>query len=210
MKIIAHRGLWDAEVSGNTLEAFEKAFQSNMGIETDIRDYCGKLVVSHNIAGQENFEFDRVLEMYHEMKCSFPLAINIKADGLQKLLKSSLEKYKIESYFVFDMSVPEQVVFLRQKFHTFARMSEYEQPPILVEQSDGIWMDEWQESWIDAKTIRTYRRQGKMIAVISPEIHGRENKILWEQLREFSDDDMVMLCTDVAKEAEEYFNEWKN
>ena len=48
MKILAHRGFWADEEEKNTLSAFGKAFDSGFGIETDIRDRNGELVISHN------------------------------------------------------------------------------------------------------------------------------------------------------------------
>lgn len=205
MEIIAHRGLWGTGVQGNTMEAFRQAFENDFGIETDIRDYCGKLVVSHNIALEDSFEFEKVVELYHSLGCKKPMAINIKADGIQTILSDVLKKFDIESYFVFDMSVPEQVVYLKENFKTFARMSEYEKKPVLYEQVCGVWMDEWGEPWIDVSTIKRIRDDGKLVGIISPEIHKRDNIRLWEQLKELKKDEGVFLCTDLAKEAGAFF-----
>ena len=207
MKIIAHRGMWNKREEGNTLDSFRKAFEHGYGIETDIRDYKGKLVVSHNVAEETSFEFENVLKLYSNMNSSSELAINIKADGLQGLLEKLLDRYRIENYFVFDMSIPEQVVFHREQFKVFTRMSEYETAPVLLEKSQGIWMDEWETSWINADVIRKYRSEGKLISIISPEIHGRDNSLLWNELKQFTEDSGVLLCTDIPTKVEEYFNE---
>jgi len=207
MKIIAHRGLWTKREEGNTMEGFQKAFVHGYGIETDIRDFNGILVVSHNVAADTAFPFADVLRLYSDMNCNTELAINIKADGLQILLRKELERYHIANYFVFDMSIPEQVVFHREGFQVFTRMSEWETVPVLLEKSQGIWMDEWETSWIQADVIRSYRKQDKLTAIISPEIHGRDKSSLWRELRQFNKDQGVLLCTDVPMEAEEYFHE---
>lgn len=207
MKIIAHRGMWHKREEGNTLDGFRKAFGKGFGIETDVRDYRGELVVSHNVVENDTLHFGEVLKLYKELGCKSELAINIKADGIQKLLLEDLEKYEIDNYFVFDMSIPEQVVYHRENFKTFTRMSEYETVPVLLDKAQGIWMDEWEHSWINSETIRKYKDLGKIISIISPEIHGRDKTSLWEDLLKFKNDDRVLLCTDIPLEAEVYFNE---
>lgn len=205
MKIIAHRGLWDIREEGNTIESFREAFMHGYGIETDIRDYGGRLVVSHNVAAETAFDVEDVLKIYSDIGCGSTLALNIKADGLQKLLWKELAKYRIENYFVFDMSVPEQVVFHKEKFRVFTRMSDYETVPVLLERSQGIWMDEWEKSWISAEVIQKFRNEKKIVAVISPEIHGRDQEFLWNELKRFDHDQEVLLCTDIPIKAEEFF-----
>lgn len=207
MKIIAHRGMWEKREEGNTLEGFKRAFENGYGIETDVRDYMGKLVVSHNVATERDFLFEDVLKLYSEMGCTSEIAINIKADGIQKILKDALEKYNTDNYFVFDMSIPEQVVYHREKFNAYTRMSEYETVPVLLDKSQGIWMDEWENSWINADVIRRYREKQKKISIISPEIHGRDYTFIWNELKQFVKDDGVMLCTDIPLQAKEFFYE---
>ena len=48
MKILSHRGYWKEEKEKNTIDAVRKAFDHGFGIESDIRDLDGKLVISHN------------------------------------------------------------------------------------------------------------------------------------------------------------------
>lgn len=206
MKIIAHRGLWNERKEGNTLESFKKAFEYGYGIETDVRDHHGKLVVSHDVAADPALEFEEVLKLYVGMDCRSEIAVNIKADGLQQFLKDVLKQYHIQNYFVFDMSVPEQVVYHQQDFRVFTRMSEWETIPVLIDKAQGIWMDEWENAWIQPDIIRKYRNMDKQISIISPEIHGRDAAPLWKELRQFTDDEAVILCTDIPLKAEEYFN----
>lgn len=207
MKIIAHRGMWKKREDGNTMAGFQAAFNKGYGIETDIRDYNGKIVVSHNIATEESFLFEDVLKLYKDLGGNTSLAINIKADGLQKSLKELLQQYKIENYFVFDMSIPEQVAFHKEQFKVFTRMSEFEPVPVLLDKAQGIWMDEWENSWINTDVIKKYIEKGKLISIISPEIHGRDKSVLWDNLKQFKNFDEIMLCTDIPCAAEEYFNE---
>ena len=56
LEIIAHRGLWqdtknpNDKSAQNTLKAFERAFEGGFGVETDLRDFAGQIVISHDIA----------------------------------------------------------------------------------------------------------------------------------------------------------------
>ena len=49
IKILSHRGYWKKVEEKNTIQAFENSFSHGFGLETDIRDLNGKLVVSHDI-----------------------------------------------------------------------------------------------------------------------------------------------------------------
>lgn len=204
MDILAHRGYWLNEKEKNTKVAFERAFSNGFGIETDIRDYTGKLVISHNIADTNSLQFTDFLELYLKSGSSLPLALNIKSDGLQELLKKYLVSYQIKNYFLFDMSVPEQIVYLNQNFQIFSRQSEFETSIIFYEKVQGIWMDEFAEDWIDQNSIEKHHQNKKKIGIISPEIHKKENCRLWNLLKKV-DTSSIMLCTDVPKKAREFF-----
>lgn len=205
MKIIAHRGYWVKEEEKNTLRAFRHAFSAGYGIETDIRDYTGKLVISHNIADRTCPDLEELLSLYKESGNSSPLALNIKADGLNKKLMQHIQKHLELNYFVFDMSVPEQVIYCNEGFRTFTRQSDVELTPVMYREADGIWMDEFHKSWISSTIIEQHLRSRKYLGIISSEIHGRDNRELWKILKPFTEEDQVMLCTDIPQKAEEYF-----
>jgi len=207
VKIIAHRGKWKIKEEGNTLFAFEKAFQCNMGIETDVRDYQGNLVISHDIPDSEKLLFEDVLKCYNKYQCKETIAINIKADGIYFLLEELLRKYHIQNYFVFDMSIPEQVAYKNKRINFFTRESDYETVPVMYREAYGVWMDTWENDWITNDEITKCRKDGKQVAIISPEIHQREYRNLWKLLTLFQNDDKVMLCTDIPDKAREYFHE---
>ena len=49
MQILSHRGLWHSSMERNTKDAFVRSFDAGLGTETDLRDICGKIVVSHDM-----------------------------------------------------------------------------------------------------------------------------------------------------------------
>lgn len=162
-------------------------------------------MISHNFAISDQPGLEDLLRIYQEEKTRATLALNIKADGLQGMLKELLDSYRIENYFVFDMSVPEQVVYMKEGFCTYARQSEYEKKISLYKRADGIWMDGFEQDWMTQELISEHLKNGKKIGIVSSEIHGRQEQKLWSLLKKFKDDSRVMLCTDKPLEAKGYF-----
>ena len=114
MEILAHRGFWNKKKERNTLSSFKKALEHGFGIETDLRDLDGEIIISHDppIEGYSDFiSFSQFLDIYISFESNLPLALNIKSDGLYKLLKIILEKYQIKNYFLFDMSIPDLIQY---------------------------------------------------------------------------------------------------
>jgi len=83
MIIISHRGYWLDETEKNSLAAFNRSFSLGFGTETDVRDWDGKLVISHDPANSESLSLEQLLKLYLQYPSKPTLALNIKADGLQ-------------------------------------------------------------------------------------------------------------------------------
>lgn len=210
MLILSHRGYWNQAEEKNKPPAFHRSFALGFGTELDVRDYCGKLVISHDIADSTCLEFDRFLEIYCEHDKGLYIAINIKADGLHSQLSSFLKKYSIENYFVFDMSVPDALGYLNYKIKTFTRQSEFEEVPSFYEQADGVWMDEFNGHWITALEVNRHLENGKKVCIVSPELHRRDHLAVWRDYKGLAkavSAEKLMLCTDLPEEAKEYFND---
>lgn len=135
MIVLSHRGYWKETHEKNLPVAFERSFSLGFGTETDIRDYKGELVISHDMADEKCIS---VIEIYNKYDNTLPLALNIKADGLQIKLKELIKEYNILNYFVFDMSVPDGLQYLKQNIKAFTRESEYEKIPSFYDEACGI------------------------------------------------------------------------
>lgn len=206
MEILAHRGYWKSEEEKNTEIAFERAVRCGFGIETDVRDFQGKLVISHDLADSYSQPLEVFLAMCRAQNIVCSVALNIKADGLCGLLKKTIEEYSQLNLFFFDMSVPEQVFYVECGMPVYTRQSDYEKEPVLYQEASGIWMDSWKESWIRESCIEKHLEEGKAVGIISPEIHGRDPVPLWKMIRKFKNR-RILLCTDIPQKAEEYFHE---
>ncbi len=210
MIILSHRGYWKEIYEKNQKIAFERSFSLGFGTETDIRDYKGNLVVSHDIADDKCISVKELFEIYNKFDNTLPLALNIKADGLQVKLKELLEEYNIKNYFVFDMSVPDGLQYLKQNIKSFTRESEYEKIPAFYDEAYGVWLDEFQGHWIDKEVIKKHMENNKQICIVSPDLHKREYLKEWQHYKEIEQElviDNLMICTDYPEEAKEFFNE---
>ncbi|OWS70377.1 hypothetical protein CBI30_09485 [Polynucleobacter aenigmaticus] len=206
IKIIAHRGLWFKPEEKNTLEAFERALQNGFGIETDFRDCDGELVISHDPATTDSIEANAFFDLCSKYSNTDPHAINIKSDGLQKLLAPHVVGWSHDRYFVFDMSVPDSLGYLKQNMNTFTRVSEYESYQDFDGRATGVWLDSFNAEWYGIERINEYLALGKSVAIVSPELHGRDHEALWAKIKSLYTNGMsLMLCTDLPREAKRYF-----
>ena len=64
MEIIAHRGFWKKKVDQNTQASFKMAIEYGYGIETDIRDQNGQIVISHDLPRGRMLKLKDLLDLY--------------------------------------------------------------------------------------------------------------------------------------------------
>ncbi len=212
MKIIAHRGLWETPEKQNTLSAFYAAIKRGFGIETDVRDYNGKLVISHDVPNENKQillfrDFISNISKIRQIN-KVPLAINIKSYGLGKLLHQELSNMKcLKNVFVFDMSVPDMVIYLRKNipWKVYGRLSEYESDLTLLNKVDGLWLDQFEKNWVNDSKLRELFKFNKELCIVSPELHGRSHATAWREYLPHSKNNLA-ICTDLAEEANTFFN----
>lgn len=207
LKILAHRGYWQEAQEKNSLAALERAWASGYGIETDLRDIDGTIVVCHDLPDRGALPFVNLLQAYVVRGKTSPLALNIKADGLQSAVAQALTRCQAVDYFVFDMSVPDSLSYLRAGMPVFARLSEFEPHTLLHDRAAGLWLDAFETEWWSLDLVRALRAQTKKVAIVSPELHGRPHQGVWQALRELAPEivEGLLLCTDFPEDAERFF-----
>ena len=207
MEIISHRGYWLKDYEKNTLPAFERSFSLNFGTETDIRDFYENLVISHDIANKSCMTLTDFFNSYNSNKNKLPLALNIKADGLQNMLLRHLKAHSIHNYFVFDMSIPDTIMYLNKGMNVFIRQSEYERGDSFYERASGIWLDAFENDWYTEELVKKHLNNGKKVAIVSSELHKREYLEHWTHLKSWSiiNNDNLILCTDLPEKANKFF-----
>lgn len=234
IRIIEHRAGWCSsfEELGNKAlqnieEGFRNSFSRRNGVETDIRDVLGNLVVAHCMPSGKEPTFEKILQIYREYPGAGTLAINIKCDGMQEEMKRLLSKYDVLDYFTFDMSVPDALYYIKNNLNPYIRESEHEldpetASPELYENSAGVWIDQFRHGETSRATydvLRKHLEKKKKVCIVSPELHpwGRTEARLyikaWDEYKEsfsrlneegFPLTD-IALCTDLPIQATDFF-----
>lgn len=197
--ILSHRGVWSSKVSQNSVTSFKEASKAGFGIELDVRDFMGELVVSHDVPVGKPPSFRHVLE---ELKCvnfSGHLAINVKSDGLISLL-ADLELLSEFKHFFFDMTIPELRHYKSADMKFAVRVSELEDISVsrrLLGADPIFWLDSfYSDWWLDLDWDQMFD-VGETVFVVSPELHGRKPQVVWGKVVSWIlEGRNVGICTD--------------
>ena len=210
-RIYAHRGLWDEAGMQNSLESILLALEEGFSVETDIRDFAGELVVSHDPATEESLrwlELLRSIELLQKDLNDQNFALNIKSDGLIPLFRRT--GFLHSPHFFFDFSIPEGQQYRREGLPIASRLSEYEsQTTFSFETSvPAVWLDGFHDDWYtDSPVIESFLNLNPAIPVIlvSPELHGRDFSRAWVWLRDkYVGGSNISICTDHPYKVEEF------
>jgi hypothetical protein len=208
MIVLSHRGYWLTAEEKNTPRAFARSFHLGFGTETDLRDSSGRLVISHDPPAADALPAEVFFDVHQGIEPGLPLALNVKADGLHRLVKQIVERYRLQSAFVFDMSIPDTRGYLAAGLPVFTRHSEYEPQPAFYDQATGVWMDGFESDWMSEADVARHLDAGKRVCLVSPELHGRDHRRLWERLASMRIVSYpgLMLCTDLPEDARSLFH----
>jgi hypothetical protein len=207
MNVLSHRGYWLEPGERNSAVAFERSFSRGFGTETDLRDLAGRIVISHDVAAPGAMPAEELFGLHRDHDARLPLALNVKADGLQLLLKGLLSRFDVRDAFVFDMSVPDLLQWQKTGLQVFTRHSEIEPEPACYGAAHGVWLDAFAGEWWTLDTVRRHLDAGKRVCVVSPELHGREHRRAWDLLAasDINRSAQLMICTDLPEDARRVF-----
>jgi hypothetical protein len=167
MKIISHRRNTTAELM---------ATDPKYGIEVDIRSDAGQLIIHHDpcVAGEL---FDTWIDSYRHGT----LILNVKEEGLEARLISSMRTRGIEDYFFLDQSFPFLVKWSKAGERRCAvRVSEFESIDTaltLAGKVDWVWVDCFSHFPLSADDAKALRNAGFRLCLVSPELQGRSPDI---------------------------------
>ena len=163
------------------------------GLEIDIRDYNGILVLSHDLPNEKCLSFEKFLESVNP---NTMLLINVKSTDIQQNLQEILTKYKIENYFTFDWAVPDLLKAVKNNLICAFRVSEYEKE--IIPGCTWVWVDSFHSIWYDEKYLKNLKTAGLKIALVSPELHNRDSEL--ERIRKIIKNiDVDVICTDIPE-----------
>jgi len=210
--ILAHRGLFLGQSDKNSSKSLKRALDQGFGIETDIRDLDGKVVISHDPPKRRlplpSLEW--LLETLGSSPTVGRIALNIKSDGLAKYVESMIfaKGIQMERFFVFDMSIPDSLCYLKGAIPTYSRISDIEPVPAFLDKAKGIWVDDFDGSFPQVERAKEFVDQGIRVTIVSSELHQRDPLILWNKIIDYELhlSPLFELCTDFPLEAANRFS----
>lgn len=199
------------ESEKNTQVALRRALDEGFGIETDLRDFDGRVIISHDppLASPLPTSLQWLLKQIVSVSSACRIGLNIKSDGLSAMIESELKAAEIDSnqFFVFDMSVPDSLSYLKGALPIYSRISDYEPVPTFPDKSKGVWIDNFSGSFQQVKCAKDFINQGVRVAIVSPELHHRNRENVWNEIQtaELHLSPLFELCTDFPVEAAKRF-----
>lgn len=203
--IIAHRGWWSKFEDRNSFAALKRALGEGFGIETDFRDLNGIVVVSHDPPEGDVLEARAFFDLYAKLGATGRLALNIKADGLQKTILALIEQSgtALESCYAFDMAIPDALGYLAQGFPAYTRLSEVEAVPSFLDSAAGVWVDNFTGDFPQVAEAERLLAAGHRVCIVSPELHRRPHRAIWDEIAAagLHHNPLFELCTDLPQDA---------
>ena len=165
---------------------------SDKGIEFDVREYKGEIVIAH--------DFERpgpLLSDFLKKAKDHKLIINVKSEGLIEEVLSYLDGNQITNYFFLDLNYPEMVKLHSQGNFKFAvRLSEYESINKSINLNPKwIWVDCFNHYDVTLNDIKLIREAGAKICLVSPELQSKKFDI--SAVPEILRSEMDAVCTKI-------------
>ena len=209
--ILAHRGYFLKESERNSAVALNRALEYGFGLETDVRDLNGRLVISHDppldssLPTELSWLFERIVTSGSTAR----IALNVKADGLKTAIYElvKLTGINLDQIYVFDMSVPDGLAYISSPMHAYSRVSEYENRPAYADKVRGVWVDNFTGAFPQVERAADLMSKGIRAAIVSPELHRRNHLQLWSAILDSGiyENTLFEICTDLPVEAANYF-----
>ena len=204
---MAHRGLFNSRSEQNTHLSISRALSEGYGIETDLRDLDGEVVVSHDpptfLESPPTLAW--LLEQVNQSPSDCRIALNIKSCGIANRLASMVSLLNVDPgrIFAFDMSVPDLLSYHNTIIPVYTRLSELEIISPLVDKSQGVWVDSFNGAFHQTIEAGKLMMKGIRAAVVSSELHHRDHHELWDNIHSSGiyKSPLFEICTDFPDEA---------
>jgi len=154
-----------------------EVFEVADGIEFDIRDTGGEIVVQHDpfVGGQRFTDF---LKFCPSNKFYI---VNVKSEGIELRAIADLEVCGITQFFLLDCSIPMMVRLGKMGERRLAvRFSEYESLATVEAMAPfvtWVWVDVFTKLPLTSFVETFIRNRGLKLCLVSPELQGQQEKI---------------------------------
>jgi len=148
------------------------------GIEFDIRDTGGDIVVQHDpfLGGQLFSDF---LKFCPSNKFYI---VNVKSEGIEQRAIADLEAHGITQFFLLDCSIPMMVKLGKMGERRLAvRFSEYESLATVEAMApfvSWVWIDVFTQLPLTSFVETFLRHRGLKLCLVSPELQGQQEKLV--------------------------------
>ncbi len=195
MELISHRV---NNVAG--LETLSETY----GVELDLRDENGTLILSH-----DPFSVGELFEDYLKKYRHGTMILNIKSERIEHRVLELINKYQIKSYFFLDSSFP--MIFLLSnngEKNIALRFSEYEGMDTIRAMAGKvawIWVDCFTQFPVTKAIYDEMKALGYKLCMVSPELQGREEDII--DYRTYCEKEGILF--DAVCTKEKNFDKWE-
>jgi len=153
-------------------------FSTADGIEFDIRDTGGEIIVQHDpfLDGQLFTEF---LKFCPSNKFYI---VNIKSEGIEQRAIADLKAQGITQFFLLDCSIPMMIKLGKMGERRLAvRFSEYESLSTVEAMAPfvtWVWVDVFTQMPLTSFLETSIRNLGLKVCLVSPELQGQQEKLM--------------------------------
>lgn len=152
------------------------------GIEFDVRDSAGEIIVTHDpFTTGPKFE-DFIKEFKHKF-----MVVNIKSERIEEPIIKLLKDHDIENYFLLDCGFP-MIYGLSNMGHDklSLRFSEFEGLYTIKKMAGKVkwvWVDCFTKFILDRETSVELKQMGYKICIVGPDLQSQPEKI--EEYRDY-------------------------
>ena len=150
---------------------------------------------------------------------SAELAINVKELGYETALIELMNSGRLGKrsfYFDFELLEPASPGAAQRKIKSLpngadvrlaSRLSDRNETlsQCLAIPAEIVWADEFDSLWLTEKEAGKVRESGRLLYLISPEIHGFDRAAMKRRWQDFKSWGVDGICTDYALEAKKFF-----
>lgn len=159
----------------NTVEELKK-LPKEYGVELDLRDSNGKLIMVHN-PFSEGEDFEEYLEHYNHGT----MILNIKSERIEHKVLELIKKANVKNYFFLDSSFPMIKTLSDMGEKNIAlRYSEFEgidTLELMQGKVNWVWVDCFTKLPIDNKIYNKIKSFGYKLCLVSPELQSQPEKL---------------------------------
>ncbi len=174
------------------------ALDPSRGVEIDVRDYDGELRLTHDPFSTGERLLDFLAHYKHGL-----LIVNVKCDGLERLILPMLREHGVMDYFFLDCANPTLISLVRSGVQSVAvRFSEYEPLEFAMSfagRAEWVWVDCFTRMPLDERSYTALKERFKM-CLVSPELQGFSRETICEYRRLLATMPLDAVCSDFCED----------